>query len=76
MRVGDRPQALSIGEEAFKCCDSLTSVVFSGNAPYIGNCAFESVSDDCIVRVPRNSTGWGVEIPGKWKGMWIEYQDP
>lgn len=65
----------SIGEEAFKSCRGLTSIVFGGNAPNVGTNAFESVADDCTVRVPRGSTGWGVEIPGKWRGMRIEYSE-
>ena len=34
---------------------------------------FEGVSDDCTIYVSRDSTGWGVDIPGTWGGMRIEY---
>ena len=28
---------------------------------------------NCMVYVPANSTGWGVDIPGAWRGMRIAY---
>ena len=66
---------------AFAYCGNLVDIVFKGNAPrlnesyYSGdvNYAFTGVGQGCVVRVPRDSTGWGVSIPGQWNGMRIEY---
>ena len=58
---------------AFSSCSGLTNVTFLGNAPAVGDGVFYDVSSDCVVRVPYGSTGWGVEIPGTWNGIRIEY---
>lgn len=63
----------SIGESAFAGCSNLTRVVFNGNAPTVGDNAFSGVADGCEAFVSRNSTGWGVDIPGKWNGVNIQY---
>ena len=34
---------------------------------------YYGANTNCTVRVPANSTGWGVEIPGEWRGMRIVY---
>ena len=66
---------------AFGNCDKLTNVVFMGDAPWIeepwgeGDDAFSGVPSSCVVHVRRGSTGWGVDIPGTWHGMHIEYLD-
>ena len=65
----------SIGDYAFAGCTSLTNVVFEGNAPTCGDGAFEGCSSECVVLVPPGSTGWGVEIPGVWNGLRIEYAE-
>ncbi len=36
---------------------------------------FDELRDDCVVRVRPDSFGWGVPIPGTWKGARIEYLD-
>ena len=36
---------------------------------------FGELRDDCVVRVRPDSFGWGVPIPGRWKGARIEYLD-
>ncbi len=64
----------SIGEGSFYCGESLASIVFEGNAPNGVDDAFDSDSS-CTVYVPRGSTGWGIEIPGIWNGMRIEYAE-
>ena len=64
---------ISIGEYAFDGCDSLVSVIFVGDAPVVGNWVFCGVSADCTVYVKPGSSGWGVQIPGKWQGLNIEY---
>ncbi len=63
----------SIGSEAFYSCSKLISVIFDGNAPSIGRSCFNSVNSDCTVYVRRDSTGWGVTIPGTWNGLKIRY---
>ena len=39
----------------------------------MGEKTFASVKSSCTVYVKRNSTGWGVAIPGTWNGMKIAY---
>ena len=67
----------NIGGGAFFWCSSLTNVTFRGNAPAIGLNAFYAagydVASGCTVHVSRSSTGWGVDIPGKWQNINIEY---
>ena len=65
----------SIETFAFSNCDKLKNVTFMGDAPDLGNGVFRSVPSDCTVWVSRNSTGWDVDIPGKWQGMNIRYKD-
>ena len=62
-----------IGSSAFCNCGGLTNVVFRGDAPTMGSGAFNNVDIDCCVYVRRASSGWGVEIPGIWQGMLIDY---
>ena len=66
----------NIGASAFSACPDLTNIVFKGNAPAIGEYAFAGVGSGCIVYVRRNSTGWGVTIPGTWNGLDIQYLMP
>ena len=63
----------SIGKSAFSGCKGLANIVFYGHAPAMGEKSFASVSSDCTVYVKRNSSGWGVAIPGTWNGMKIAY---
>ena len=63
----------SIGKSAFSGCKGLASIVFYGHAPAMGEKSFASVKSSCTVYVKRNSTGWGVAIPGTWNGMKIAY---
>ena len=56
----------SIGREAFADCIGLTNMIFKGNCPNIGSFAFSDVWDSCVAYVRRDSTGWDVDIPGKW----------
>ena len=65
----------SISQQAFEYCESLTNIVFKGNAPTMASSVFFKVPSDCVVHVSPSSTGWGVEIPGTWNGMRIEYFD-
>ncbi len=73
----------NICDNAITGCNHLYYIDFDGNAPYVGASAFSLESpppyywdedyDGCTVRVSPLSTGWGVEIPGVWHGMRIEY---
>ena len=62
-----------IGSSTFSNCGGLTNVVFRGDAPTMGSGAFNNVDTDCCVYVRRASSGWGVEIPGMWQSMLIDY---
>ena len=64
-----------IGRNAFNGCAHLTNIVFKGNAPSVAADSFEGVSVNCVASVSPDSTGWGVDIPGTWQGMRIEYLD-
>ena len=63
----------SIGKNAFSDCTSLSQIIFEGDAPLVETSSFRNVHPDCTVYVHRDSTGWGVDIPGKWKGINIDY---
>ena len=71
LRIGSGVK--SIGNYAFYLCESLTNIVFLGDAPEIGNNVFLSVDSSCVVKVSESSSGWGVDIPGTWNGLRIEY---
>lgn len=66
-----------LGREAFWRCKSLECVIFRGNAPIVGDKygtrCFEGVKSSCTAYVNKGSTGWGVDIPGVWNGIKIEY---
>ncbi len=58
---------------AFYTCRGLRSITFEGNAPEIGSGVFSGIASDGCAYVRRDSTGWGVHIPGTWKGITIDY---
>ena len=60
----------NIGSSAFDYCSNLTRVVFKGDAPDISTSPF---SEDCTLYVRSQSKGWGVDIPGVWNGLNIQY---
>ena len=66
----------SIGIRAFSDCSGLDSIFYKGNAPSIDESCFSGVSSSCTAYVRRGSTGWGVDIPGKWNGINIAYATP
>ena len=70
------PNSVTNVEANAFCCPNLTNIVFLGNAPSVGGAGlvgFNDAASDCVVKVSRSSTGWGVEIPGTWNGLRIEY---
>ena len=58
----------------FTGCSGLKYVIFEGDAPDVDETAFD-IDSNCVVFVPRSSTGWGNAIPGKWHRLRIEYID-
>ena len=68
--------ATRIGAYAFCECRRLASVIFKGNALRVGNSAFSYVGSGCTAYVKESSTGWGVEIPGMWNRLNIQYMTP
>ena len=67
----------SIGKWAFTYCNNLTNVIFGGDAPTIdGGSSFSNMNSSCIGYVRRDSTRWGVAIPGTWNGLNIQYLTP
>ena len=63
-----------VGDDVFVGCGKLECVKFEGDAPTMGIHVFGLGScEECCVYVRRGSTGWGVDIPGKWNGVAIAY---
>ena len=63
-----------VDEYCFQGCEGLKTMTFFGNAPNVGDGAFDHVpTQTCKVRVSRTSTGWG--DTGRWQGFSIEYFD-
>lgn len=61
----------SIGTGAFNTCSYLTSVEFKGNAPTVGNSAFNGVASRCKAIV--SSTATGFPAAGEtWNGLIVE----
>ena len=72
------PSSVStISLRAFSYCSSMTKIVFEGNAPSVEDdeYGFETLQDNCKGYIKRESTGWGVEMPGVWHGLPIDYED-
>lgn len=65
----------NIAYNAFDSCSALSKVVFAGNSPIVADAAFDGVPGTCVVYVSASSSGWGVAIPGTWKGLSIRHQD-
>ena len=64
---------MELGVLAFNGCTKLTEIVFEGNAPKVDYLAFHYINPDCTAYVRIDSKGWGVEIPGTWNGIKIDY---
>ena len=63
----------NIGSYAFGSCSGLTNLLLKGDAPSVGGRAFSGVANGCCAYVRRYSSGWGVDIPGMWQSMLIDY---
>ena len=57
---------------AFTDC-GVERIVFYGNAPEVKDYSFYNINKTCTAYVKKGSTGWGVDIPGKWQGINIAY---
>ena len=63
-----------LGYNAFFRCTSLKEIEIHGNAPtFVDIRPFEEVPGSCCLYVPVTSSGWGVNIPGNWNGVRIDY---
>ncbi len=62
-----------IGSIAFSGCSKLAAIYFEGNAPQCADDAFENIAAAASIYVRKSSSGWGVSIPGTWKGVPIQY---
>ncbi len=66
-----------IGYQAFYWCDSLASITFLNVAkPQIYGDGLSGIPSSCVIKVPSNATGWGVDVPGLWNGLKIDYITP
>ena len=68
----------NLGGWVFENCIALTNVTFLGDAPLIDKEAgfiFRKTAAACTAFVRKESTGWGVAIPGTWMDIGIEYID-
>ena len=65
-----------IGYCAFSVCTSLGAIEFEGNSPSVNGAAFvwgASINSNCCAYVRNDSSGWGVDIPGIWNKILIDY---
>jgi len=66
----------SIGAYAFSLCSGLTSVIFRGDAPTVGDHGFNAVNPGCVAYVPRKAKGFAPDSQGKWNGVTlVRYTD-
>lgn len=64
------PASVTSISSGFEKCSKLKRIVFLGDAPEVKTF---TPAGDCTAYVKRDSTGWGVEIPGTWQGINIAY---
>lgn len=62
-----------VGDYAFYQCRKMQSIYFEGNAPTTETYSFVLQDAVCVAYVRPGSTGWGVDIPGTWGYIPIEY---
>ena len=64
-----------LGRDSFSCCEALTSVYFTGDAPYAEDTVFRSSSKSMVVYVTPGTTGWVLnssgELPIRWPGYYF-----
>jgi len=59
----------SIGARAFTGCERMRGVYFLGNAPSIGDNAFDD-DDETTIYYLAGTKGWGVEFGGRITYHW------
>ena len=65
---------VGLGHNSFAYCPKLKEIVFDGDAPEVpGGGSLYMTSTPATIYVRRGSSGWGVPIPGTWKGCPIRY---
>ena len=71
----DLPKNISgVDSEMFRNDPCITNIIYrAASAARLQ--WFDELRSDCVVRVRPDSFGWGVPIPGTWKGARIEYLD-
>ncbi len=62
-----------VGYVSFGWCSKLERMIFLGNAPELDSYVFYEIGDRPEIRIRYGTTGWGVDIPGTWKGKSIDY---
>ena len=71
----DLPRNISgVDSGMFKNDNSITNIIYRAASAERLHWSGE-LRSDCVVRVSPDSFGWGVPIPGTWKGARIEYLD-
>ena len=67
------PNITTIRNEFVDSCNSLSFIIFEGNAPVVTEKAFTGFGGRILVS--KQSSGWGLDIPGIWNGVFINYDD-
>ena len=67
------PNITTIRNAFVYSCNSLSCIVFEGNAPVVTEGAFAGFGGRILVS--KQSSGWGLDIPGIWNGVFISYDD-
>lgn len=67
-------RSVSLGSSAFGHCDSLSQIKYHGRRPIWAG-ELVGLQWNCVLYVGRRSFGWGVEIPGRYGDVAIEYLD-
>lgn len=61
----------NIGVNVFRDCTALTNVTFLGDAPVVGEGAFDGVHADCVATVGKDALGFDTDESGKWHGLTV-----
>lgn len=67
------PNITTIRNEFVDSCNSLSCIVFEGNAPVVTEKAFIGFGGKILVS--KQSSGWCLDIPGIWNGVFVNYDD-
>ena len=67
------PNITTIRNEFVDSCNSLSCIVFEGNAPVVTEKVFIGFGGKILVS--KQSSGWCLDIPGIWNGVFVNYDD-